>query len=187
MLKKIWGAKATHIFSAKKFLHIWVSLVVKFNESLTNDIVSFEQLGPGLNRYLYKIGFAIRKPVFGHKRAAKARISMRIRAVCSGPSLFANRIIGYYSMYEESKGSDDTLRMHRMIWICADCPCSNAHFRLMRLNYDQKFIVMSTSILVLMKTRMNASWVKENVMLALSSLNFWSGLFHFWIYVHWCK
>ena len=39
-------AKATHIFSAKKFQHICVSLDVNFNESLTNDIVSFEQLGP---------------------------------------------------------------------------------------------------------------------------------------------
>ena len=37
----------THIFSAKKFQHICVSLDVNFNESLTNDIVSFEQLGPG--------------------------------------------------------------------------------------------------------------------------------------------
>ena len=41
-------AKATHIFSAKKFQHICVSLDVNFNESLTNDIVSFEQLGPDL-------------------------------------------------------------------------------------------------------------------------------------------
>ena len=35
-----------HFFS-KKFQHICVSLDVNFNESLTNDIVSFEQLGPG--------------------------------------------------------------------------------------------------------------------------------------------
>ena len=35
----------SHFFS-KKFQHIWVSLDVNFNESLTNDIVSFEQLGP---------------------------------------------------------------------------------------------------------------------------------------------
>ena len=35
----------SHFFS-KKFKHIWVSLDVNFNESLTNDIVSFEQLGP---------------------------------------------------------------------------------------------------------------------------------------------
>ena len=35
-------AKATHIFSAKHF-----SIDVNFNESLTNDVVSFEQLGPG--------------------------------------------------------------------------------------------------------------------------------------------
>ena len=39
-------AKATHIFSAKHF-RIFATLDVNFNESLTNDIVSFEQLGPG--------------------------------------------------------------------------------------------------------------------------------------------
>ena len=31
----------------KKFQHICVSLDLNFNESLTNDIVSFEQLSPG--------------------------------------------------------------------------------------------------------------------------------------------
>ena len=35
----------SHFFS-KIFQHICVSLDVNFNESLTNDIVSFEQLGP---------------------------------------------------------------------------------------------------------------------------------------------
>ena len=40
-------AEATHIFFfSKKFQHICVSLDVNFNESLTNDVVSFEQLGP---------------------------------------------------------------------------------------------------------------------------------------------
>ena len=34
-------------FFSKKFQHICVSLDVNFNESLTKDIVSFEQLGPG--------------------------------------------------------------------------------------------------------------------------------------------
>ena len=33
-------------FFSKTFQHICVSLDVNFNESLTNDIVSFEQLGP---------------------------------------------------------------------------------------------------------------------------------------------
>ena len=37
-------AKATHIFSAKNIN--CVSLDVNFKETLTNDIVSFEQLGP---------------------------------------------------------------------------------------------------------------------------------------------
>ena len=35
----------SHFFS-KKFQHICVSLDVNFKESLTNDIVSFEQLSP---------------------------------------------------------------------------------------------------------------------------------------------
>ena len=33
-------------FFSKKFQHICVSLDVNFNESLTNDVISFEQLGP---------------------------------------------------------------------------------------------------------------------------------------------
>ena len=41
-------AKATHIFFSKKFQHICISLDVNFNESLTNDVVSFEQLGQDL-------------------------------------------------------------------------------------------------------------------------------------------
>ena len=39
------GVAYSHFFS-KKFQHICVSLDVNFNDSLTNDIVTFEQLGP---------------------------------------------------------------------------------------------------------------------------------------------
>ena len=42
-----FAEKNAHFFS-KKFQHICVSLNVNFNESLTNDIVSFEQLDPDL-------------------------------------------------------------------------------------------------------------------------------------------
>ena len=48
------SAKATHIFSAKKNQHICISLDVNFKESLTNDIVSFEQLGPDLRKKQFK-------------------------------------------------------------------------------------------------------------------------------------
>ena len=41
----------SHFFS-KKFQHICVSLHVNFNKSLTNDIVSFEQLGPVISHHL---------------------------------------------------------------------------------------------------------------------------------------
>ena len=56
-------AKATHIFFSKNFQHICVSLDVNFNESLTNNVVSFEQLGPGFQQtffsffFFQKIGF----------------------------------------------------------------------------------------------------------------------------------
>ena len=39
-------------FFQQKFQHICVSLDVNFNESLTNDIVSFEQQGPDVPSYL---------------------------------------------------------------------------------------------------------------------------------------
>ena len=38
-------------FFSKKFQHICITLDVNFNESLTNDVVSFEQLGPDLCNY----------------------------------------------------------------------------------------------------------------------------------------
>ena len=41
-------AKATHIFSAKKFQHICESLNVNFDKSISNDVVNFEQLGPAV-------------------------------------------------------------------------------------------------------------------------------------------
>ena len=46
----------SHFFS-KKFQHICVSLDVNFNELLTNDIVSFEQLGPGLIQLILELIF----------------------------------------------------------------------------------------------------------------------------------
>ena len=52
LLKKcavLFYCKSYSHFYSKKFQHICVSLDVNFNESLTNDIVSFEQLGPDIN------------------------------------------------------------------------------------------------------------------------------------------
>ena len=43
--KNVHCKSYSHFFS-KKFQHICVLQVVNFNELLTNDIVSFEQLGP---------------------------------------------------------------------------------------------------------------------------------------------
>ena len=49
--EKMRVALATHIFFSKKFQNICVSLDENFSESLTNDTVSFEQLGPGALEY----------------------------------------------------------------------------------------------------------------------------------------
>ena len=43
----MWVALAKLLtFFSKKFQHICILLDVNFNESLTNDVVSFEQLDP---------------------------------------------------------------------------------------------------------------------------------------------
>ena len=41
------NAKAIHIFSAKILAYMSIFNDQGFNDMLTNDIVSFEQLGPG--------------------------------------------------------------------------------------------------------------------------------------------
>ena len=40
------SAKASHIFFNKKYWHIWDINFWNFHETLTNDVVSFEQPGP---------------------------------------------------------------------------------------------------------------------------------------------
>ena len=45
-------------FFQQKFQHICVSFDVNFNESLTNDVVSFEQLGPGILKFCYPVVYS---------------------------------------------------------------------------------------------------------------------------------
>ena len=46
------NAKATHVFSAKNISVCAIFNDQSFNDTLTNGIISFEQLGPGI--FLYK-------------------------------------------------------------------------------------------------------------------------------------
>ena len=72
---------------------------------------------------VHNIGSSMRQCVFGHLRTAKAQISLRIRTVWSGPSLSANRIIGYDRVYE--------LRAKARMILCAGAGSSeSAHFRM---------------------------------------------------------
>ena len=53
--EKMWVAFALTFFQ-QKFKHICISLNVKFNDLLTNDIVSFEQVGPAYLCSLISLG-----------------------------------------------------------------------------------------------------------------------------------
>ena len=53
---------------------------------------------------MYYVGRVMRKRVFGHTGTAKAQINLRIRAVWSGPSLSANRIIEEWFTGEQMPG-----------------------------------------------------------------------------------
>ena len=63
--EKMWVAFAVQklltFFFSKNIQHICVSLDVNFNESLTNDVVSFEQLGPEFQ--FLKKGYQVSKMV----------------------------------------------------------------------------------------------------------------------------
>ena len=52
--------------------------------------------------------------------------------VCSWLHCPLTEWLDLQNVWIESKGPDDTLHMHRMIWICAFCTCSKALFRLIR-------------------------------------------------------
>ena len=49
------NAKATHIFSAKILVYMTYLMFNVFNDTLTNHIVSFEQLGPGIEKINSKV------------------------------------------------------------------------------------------------------------------------------------
>ena len=67
-------------------------------------------------------------------RTEKAQISVCIRAVSSGPFLFANRFIGYCRMYEW-RAKARVLLCARTISNCASCACCKLPFRLTRQNF----------------------------------------------------
>ena len=71
------------------------------------------------------------KHVFEHMWSAKAQISLHICTVWSRPSLYANRIMGYYRMYHWR--TKVVIRLCACIgWtsICAFCTCSKTPFGL---------------------------------------------------------
>ena len=64
------------------------------------------------------MGHAMWKCVFRDMQTVKAQISLCIHAVWLGSSLSANRMIGYYRMFQWRANAQMTLGMWRMMWIC---------------------------------------------------------------------
>ena len=70
------NAKATHIFFSKNISVYAIFDDQNFNDTLTNDIVSFEQLGPGQTQMRQRST----KPTNWHVRPAKTQNNLSIRS-----------------------------------------------------------------------------------------------------------
>ena len=90
------------------YKHIWHILFHKALLMTTNKICNRGRILEMFNwiqfiseamNYIRYSGRPTRKHVYKHMRTAKAQISLRIRAVWSGPTLSAVRVTGYYIMY----------------------------------------------------------------------------------------
>ena len=90
---------------------------------------------PGFNRlitarhdsYKFKI-LNIRKHTFGHVRPAKIQISLRSRAVWPESSLGAFWIANNVKCRHTDKDTDQTARMHRLIWVFVWRMCQKVCF-----------------------------------------------------------
>ena len=89
--------------------------------------------------------YIIRKRIFRHRRTAKVQISLRIHAVWSRVfTLRSQNCWVLQNVWMESKGPDDSLRMRRMIWICAACALFKCTFFAWRSPYyDGSFLNFS--------------------------------------------
>ena len=99
--------------------------------------------------YNYHMIRAMQKCVFEHMRTAKAQISLRIRAVWSGPSLSSNRIIWHCRMYWWRANAWRRLcPCMGWIWICAFCTCLKTLFHMVRpiimLNIQTDMLVQNS-------------------------------------------
>ena len=85
------------------------------------------------------MGHAVQKCVFKHMMTVKAKISLGILTVWSGPSLSANKIIGYDRMYGEQRHrwffghTQDDLNLHILRMFEATFSFDAAHMYMCRL------------------------------------------------------
>ena len=110
-LKPGWHVKSTPILCES----LWL-LSCALNTSIS--YVERRNVQNCKNNYMER---TIRKRVFVHVRTTKAQISLCIHTVWTGPPLSANRIAGYYRMFQ--------LRAKTRIILC-DCTgwCEDTHF-----------------------------------------------------------
>ena len=132
-------AFSKHVYNVcwHHFLFFWKKLLVQTDShylsigNFVHTLIQTDQLDILTPLQVAKVVHrTMPKSIFGFERTAKAQISLRIRAVWSGPSLSANIIIWYYRIYEWKTKA-------RMIFCacagwskCTFCECSNALFAL---------------------------------------------------------
>ena len=139
-------AKATHIFSAKNCSIFCVSLDVNFNESLTDDVVSFEQLDPEK----YKSIKYTPHPPPQHTHCEKGGKYVHVRDISfssisvplnkkmfvsfqsySTPELWIMSMAGsWLAVLSTGKSLPNQLTLSQLIWICTVFHC-------MRIFYQQ--------------------------------------------------
>ena len=113
----------TFIFS-KKFQHICISLDVNVNESLTNNIVSFEQLGPDVQSSL--VGVQIDIPESDHGYICKV-------LHCQPPVEFCFKYTHIISVILKDAKNVDSLRKHAYSNIVKILPPKNENFQIKKI------------------------------------------------------
>ena len=125
----------SHFFS-KKFQHICVSLVVNFNESLTNDIVSLEHWALKLSNNIWATSWQDQQNIICAQRSlrsawASAQSDQSLRCALNDSSFLHvdMTLLGLLGrktstpnsllLHADSQNSDQNAWMPRLIWVFA--------------------------------------------------------------------
>ena len=114
-------AKATHSFFSK---NISVCAIINdqiFNDMLTNDIVCFEQLGPDVLLIWARVWHFLQYCMCAKQRLRSAYTAWSVLTV----SIYRKMLWILKATHKvPCKDSNQTVGMHRLIWVFAGCTCN---------------------------------------------------------------